>query len=109
MKWLEVYKYGTIRDSTRQNYKRMYRLHIAPVLGNFYLKDITHLQIRALIKDLDKKGYSYEVKNKVRIILLDMFNKAMIDDFVRKNPAKGLCLKRNEKKDVRVLTSHERL
>ena len=36
-----------------------------------------------------------------------MFNKAMIDDFIRKNPARGIILKRNEEKDIRVLSIDE--
>ena len=103
-KWMNVYKYNIIRDNTKRHYNQVYHKNISPYLGNFYIKDITQLQIRELIKKLDKQGYEYETKNKVRIILLDMFNKAMIDEFVRKNPAKGISIKRNVEKDVQVLS-----
>lgn len=103
-KWMNVYKYNIIRDNTKRHYNQVYHKNISPYLGNFYIKDITQLQIRELIKKLDKQGYEYETKNKVRIILLDMFNKAMIDEFVRKNPAKGISVKRNVEKDVQVLS-----
>lgn len=103
-KWMNVYKYNIIRDNTKRQYNQVYHKNISPYLGNFYIKDITQLQIRELIKKLDKQGYEYETKNKVRIILLDMFNKAMIDEFVRKNPAKGISVKRNVEKDVQVLS-----
>jgi len=33
------------------------------------------------------QGYGYEMKNKAKIILVDMFNKAMIDDMVNKKLA----------------------
>lgn len=103
-KWLNVYKYDIIRKNTRRHYNQVYRKHISPELGNLYLKDITQLKIRELLKKLKKKGYEYETLNKIRILLLDMFNKAMIDEFVKKNPAKGISVKRNEEKDIKVLS-----
>ena len=107
IKWMDIYKYQTIRENTKLYYKQVYNKHISPYLGNFYIKDITQLQIRELIKKLDKQGYKFETTNKVRLLLTDMFNKAMIDDFVRKNPARGIILKRNEEKDIRVLSIDE--
>lgn len=103
-KWMNVYKYNVIRDNSKRHYNHVFHKHISPYLGNFYLKDITQLQIRELIKKLDKQGYHYETKNKVRILLLDIFNKAMIDEFVRRNPAKGITVKRDEEKDIQVLS-----
>ena len=107
IKWMDVYKYQTIRENTKLYYKQVYNKHISPYLGNYYIKDITQLQIRELMKKLDKQGYKFETKNKVRLLLTDMFNKAMIDDFVRKNPARGIILKRNDEKDIRVLSIDE--
>lgn len=103
-KWMNIYKYDSIRENTKRHYNNVYKKHISPYLGSLYIKDITQLQIRELIKKLDKEGYQYETKNKVRILLIDMFNKAMIDEFVRKNPAKGITIKRDEEKDVQVLS-----
>lgn len=107
VKWMDIYKYQLIRKNTKRHYNQVYYKHISPNLGNFYIKDITQLQIRELLKKLDKQGYKYETKNKVRILLLDMFNKAMIDDFIRKNPARGISVKRDEAKEVRVLSVDE--
>lgn len=107
-KWMNVYKYNVIRDSTKAGYNIVYKKHISPILGKFYIKDITNLQIRELIKSLDKQGYKYETKNKVRILLLDMFNKAMIDDFIYKNPAKGISVKRDDH-SVQVLSIEDQI
>ena len=60
--------------NSKRHYNHVFRKHISPYLGNFYIKDITQLQIRELIKKLGKDGYQYETKNKVRILLLDMSN-----------------------------------
>lgn len=69
--------------------------------------DISYLNIKSLLNDLDKEGLGYEVQNKVRILLLDMFDKAIIDDYAVKNPAKGIKIKRDEETEPRVLTVEE--
>lgn len=106
-KWMNVYKYDTIRENTKRYYNTVYSKHISPSLGNFKLTDITQYQIKKLIKELQKNGYHYETCNKVRILMIDMFNKAIINEYVRKNPAKGISLKRNEDVDRRVLSQEE--
>lgn len=103
-KWMNVYKYNVIRDNTKRHYNQVYYQHISPYLGNKFINEITQINIRELIKKLEKQGYKYETKNKVRILLVDIFNKAMIDDFVRKNPAKGISIKRDEEKEITVLS-----
>lgn len=105
--WMEIHKYKVIRNNTKMFYTQIFTKHIKPALGKKKLRDITQLNIKSLLKDLDKKGYKYETQNKVRIMLLDMFDKAMIDNFVLKNPCKGIKLIRNEKKDMRVFTREE--
>ena len=64
VEWLTVYKYGVIREDTKTNYVRMYKKHISPALGSMRLQDITQLQIRHMLIDMDKAGYGYEMKNK---------------------------------------------
>lgn len=63
------------------------------------------MQVRYLIKELAKKGLKYEMQNKLRIMLLDIFNKAIIDNFVRTNLAKGISIKRNEDFERKVFIS----
>lgn len=106
-KWMNVYKFDVIRENTKRHYNNVYYKHISPGLGNFQLGSITQYQIKKLIKDLKNDGYQYETCNKVRVLLVDIFNKAMINEYLRKNPAKGISLKRDEEKDVRVLSQEE--
>lgn len=108
-KWMSIYKYNTIRPNTKRHYEQVYSKHISPVLGSLSLTSISQLQIRALIKELYTKGFQFETQNKVRVLLVDMFNKALNDEFVRKNPAKGIKLVRDKEKDVRVLSKEEQV
>lgn len=105
--WMNVYKFDTIRENTKNHYNQVYTKHISPYIGNFYLKDIKQMDIKKILKKLDENGYGFETKNKVRVILIDIFNKAVANDYIRKNPAKGISVKRNNEKDIRVLSQEE--
>lgn len=107
VKWMDVYKYDVICPNTERHYKQIYMKHIEPVLGRRKLYEVTQLQVKSLINNLDRAGYKYETKNKVRIILLDMFNRAMEDNFVLKNPARGVKVVRDEQKEPKFLTTDE--
>lgn len=107
-RWIDVYKYH-VRISTRSLYAQTYRLHISPILGKQQLTQITALSIRSLINDMDRDGYHYETKNKVKSILADMFGRAIEDDLVFKNPASGIHIARDEKNPKRVLTVDEQV
>lgn len=108
-KWMNIYKFDVLRENSKTYYNSVYKKHISPKLGNFYLRDISQVQIKELIKDLGKQGYQYETKNKVRIMLLDIFNKALDNEFVNKNPAKGITVTRVKDKDIQVLSIEEQV
>lgn len=106
-KWLEIYKYKVIAPSTRVQYESIYKKHIQADFGHMKLKDIQPLQIRGKLVNLDKEGFGYETQNKVRILLLDMFNKAVADNVAMKNPVRNIKVVRDEKKEPRVLSIEE--
>jgi len=56
---------------------------------------------------MDMQGYGYEMKNKAKIILVDMFNKAMIDDMVNKKLAWFIQVIRDEEHERRVMIVDE--
>ena len=106
-KWMLLYKIGTIKESSRVRYRDTYKKHISPTLGRYYLTEIQQYQIKELIKNMKDNDLGYEMQNQTKILLVDMFDKAMVNEFVRKNPAKGISVKRDEKKEPRVLSVEE--
>ena len=108
-KWLTIHKYNTICLNTKRHYMHVFKKHISPVIGMKKLTDITHLMVKELINSLDKNGYHAETQSKVKILLVDMFDKAIIDEFARKNPARGIKIHKEEcdETHVRVLTKEE--
>ena len=107
VKWMNIYKYGIIKENTKAGYISFYKKHIKPCLGERRIAEITHLQILDFINGMDRDGYGFETKNRARIMLMDMFSKAMIDNFIKKNPVKGIKIVRDEEKDPRVMTKEE--
>lgn len=106
--WLLVYKSETVRKNTIKYYKHVYKKIISPELGKQRISEITQLQIQGMINRAKKKGYEWETQNKVRVLMIDMFNRAMEDDFLVKNPAKGVRTASVKPTDERrVLTTEE--
>ena len=107
--WLDVYKHDCIRPTTRRIYTHVFEKLIEPTLGDNTLQSIRHIQIAALINDLYDKGYSYSTLNKIKILLVDMYDKAILDDLVWKNPARGIKIPRDNDFERRVLTQDEQM
>ena len=105
--WLDVYKTNAIRPSTRVGYLNVYNHHISPHIGNFLLCEIKTIDIRRLINILEREGFGYSTQNRVRIMLSDMFDKAIMDDYMIKNPARGVKVTNKEDFTRRVLTKDE--
>lgn len=105
--WLEVHKYGIIKDNTRAGYIVHYQKHISPVLGKMKVSEITRLKIKALLNEEHKNGYAYETRNRTRILIQDILERALEDRMVRVNEARGIKLIRDDEKEPRVLSVEE--
>lgn len=106
--WMFIYKEDLIKPNTKVRYMNMYEKHIKPTLGNKVLSKITKVQCMQLLKHLKEKGLGWESQNSARIMLVDMFNRALEDDFVLKSPMKGVRLATNKpENEPSVLTVDE--
>lgn len=65
VKWMDTYKFNSIRANTVRIYKQVYYKHIAPILGSRQLNKVLHLEIAGIISDLAKRNYQSETQNKV--------------------------------------------
>ena len=107
-KWMRVYKEPVVRLSTNTTYNSMYKRLISPVLGKTRLVNITKLMITDLVNNMSKKGYQYESLNKVKVLLIDMLNRAMEDQFLIRNPAKGVRLPKNKpQNEIKALSKED--
>lgn len=85
LKWLDVYKRPAVRANTIRHYKYVFEHNVQPYIGNPKLTEITRLMVTDVLNKLKEKGYQWESLNKVKILLTDMFERAVDDEFNHKN------------------------
>lgn len=105
--WLDVEKHGIIRDTTKTGYRLVYNTHIKDVIGKKKLCDITRLDVQRLLIKLEKSGSGFATRNRVKIMIADMLDKAIRHELLLKNVAKGITVKRDEEKEPRYLNTEE--
>lgn len=106
-RWTEVYKKRSVRPNTLREYTHIYNKNISPFLGNYKINSLIKRNVQELIDIASDKGYGYERQNKIKVILCDMFQRAMEDELMVKNPAKGVKLRADKKIKARSLDVYE--
>lgn len=92
-RWVEVYKKKSVRPNTLREYTHIYNKNISPYLGNRNINSLVKSDIQILIDRAADDNYKYERQNKIKVILTDMFARAMEDNLMIRNPAKGVKLR----------------
>lgn len=108
-KWLEVYKNNAVRIGTKTGYILVFEKHIKPFLGYYNLGEIKTSDVRRLINKLEADGLGYATQSRVKVMLTDMFDKAIMDDLIVKNPAKGIRIIRKDHFERRVFSKEEQI
>lgn len=107
VQWLSIYKNDEVKEGSIVNYEARYKKNIKPYLGKRRLVSITKSDVQCVIDKCNGLGYGYEVQNSTRIVMLDMFARAIEDDFMVKNPAKGVKVRKEKNRNPRVLSNWE--
>lgn len=106
--WIENIKGQTVRDNTKRNYLERYEKNIKPVIGNMYIKDVKPLHCQNVLLEMSK-SYSNSMIDYCRIAMGAMFEAAMENELIEKNPVtKNVkCKSGKPPKETRVLTIEE--
>ncbi len=106
-KWLEVYKHGNVSELTYQNsYLAPVRNQIVPHFKNARLADIKQIDIRNFFNE--NAHYSKSSLNKMKITLNALFEAAIDNDLIVKNPVKNVSIQsKAEAKEKRVYTKEQ--
>lgn len=106
-KWLEVYKRDNVSEITFQNsYYSPVHTHIIPHFLNARLADIKSIDIRNFFNS--KSHYSKSILNKLKISLNAIFETAIENDLIIKNPVKNVSVvSKKESKEKRAYTKEE--
>lgn len=105
--WRETYKIGHIKGTTLKRYDEYYNVHIKDNLGGFLLNDIKPTIIQGFINQLDQKGLATGTIKYIRAILSNMFEFAVQDDLIIKNPCHHLQIPKKPQKVKQALTQEE--
>ena len=81
--WFDVYKKPYLREKSQDIIKYVVNGYILPALGGYVLREITPMQIHALMAGM--AGKSYSLQSKVLINLRDMFKAAEENNLVTKS------------------------
>lgn len=82
-----------LKESTIYTYKGQYKNHIAPVLGNMKLKDITTPKLTQIMQSYKLNPSSVR---KVYVIIQSIFHRALEQGFIRINPCQNVILPKNK-------------
>lgn len=83
--WLNVFSRPNVERVTSVSYEQQLKNYILPVLGEMNLEDITPADVQKIFNNMGKRT-KQESKNKVKIVLNQIFKMAMNDDIIAKNP-----------------------
>ena len=82
--WYDIYKKPYLRENSLLSIKNSLNTHILPYFGNYRLRDITAMQVQALVAALSSKSKS--LQSKVLAILRNIFCIAQENGLVAKSP-----------------------
>jgi len=106
--WIKNYKEGIVKDNTVKNYRNRYKQNIKPAIGNYKLDAVRQIQCQLILNEMVDCGYSVGSIELTQITLHAIFQGAVDNQYLIRNPADGLKIKKQStKEERRVLTVDE--
>ena len=101
-RWLTTYK-SDRELATQKMYSDAIRLYIKPSIGNIPLKYLKQSDIVSMLNELDKKGITRR-KDVALLTIKQILNKAVENDYIYKNVALGIKIKKHKSAEKEPLT-----
>lgn len=86
--WYDIYKKPYLRENSLNAIKYVLNLHILPLIGDYRIRDITPMQIQAIMANLSDKSNS--LQSKVLVNMRSIFNAAQENGLVAKSPVSSM-------------------
>lgn len=107
-RWEREYRIGKVRESTLQSNHAHYMTHFFDTLGKMKLREVKQINITEIYNQMIKDGLRNASLDRYNTVLLLLFDAAVSNDLIQKNPAKGALILPEEKPvEKRVLTEEE--
>ena len=82
--WYDIYKKPYLRESSLNMIKFVLNQHILPFIGGYRLRDISPMQIQAIMASVADKSNS--LQSKILVLLRNIFRAALDNGLVAKSP-----------------------
>ena len=82
--WYDIYKKPYLRESSLNMIKFVLNQHILPFIGGYRLRDISPIQIQAIMASVADKSNS--LQSKILVLLRNIFRAALDNGLVAKSP-----------------------
>lgn len=105
--WLNSAVKQRVRENTFQSYTFMVEKYIDPYLGKYQLSQLTPVHIQEHYANLLDKGLSPRTIRYAHTLLKNAFEQAIEWDMLLNNPASKVTLPRQNKQEMKVLSSTE--
>lgn len=105
--WYEIRKKPFLSMGTRRLYACVLNRHLIPEFGERNISAINAMQVQAYLNSLSDK-YSASRINTIRNILVALFECALQDGYVTRNPARHMRIGGTPEKEQRTFTREER-
>ena len=105
--WTELYKKKTVKMTTIYKNHSYYNARVKNSIGKMYLQDIKTYHVQKFINELIDSGLAHGTVSNIRFMLSDMFDKAVLSEYIRKNPCIAVEMPPKVKKERRELTREE--
>ena len=86
--WYDIYKKPYLRESSLNMIKYVLNQHILPFIGGYRLRDISPMQIQAIMATMSDKSNS--LQSKVLVTLRSIFKAAQENGLVAKSPVSSM-------------------
>lgn len=98
--WFDIYKRPYLREKSLDTIKYVLNHQILPVLGNCRLRDISPMQIQALMAGLS--GKSNSLQSKVLIHLRSIFTVAIENGLIAKSPVSSMLKPKGKRTEEKI-------
>ncbi len=86
--WYDLYKKPYLRENSLNSIKYILNQHILPYIGGYRLRDITPMQIQAIMAGLSDKSNSLQAK--VLVSMRSIFNAAHENGLIARSPVSSM-------------------
>lgn len=93
-----------LKESSIYNYKSQYENHLAPIIGNTKLKDITTPRLTELMQNYDLNPNTVK---KIYVIIQSIFHRGVDQGFIRESPCHNVILPKHKYKKKKLVLDEE--